>query len=66
MLPLNNRLIAILRAHSVKPMEAKEQQYVLENLDRWRSLHRLRIVLGIISWLASVTGLLASDPVIRF
>ncbi|KAF8213867.1 hypothetical protein K438DRAFT_1706083 [Mycena galopus ATCC 62051] len=68
MLPINNGLIATLRAHNsgVKSMDAKEEQHVLDQLDRWRSLHRFRIVLGIVSLLASTTGLLASDPIIQF
>ncbi|KAF8213869.1 hypothetical protein K438DRAFT_1802412 [Mycena galopus ATCC 62051] len=68
MLPLNNGLIAILRAHKsgVKPMDVKQEQHVLDELDKWRALHRVRIVLGIISWLAAITGLLASDSAIQF
>jgi hypothetical protein len=65
-LPLNNGLIAISRANSGKPMEEKQQQYVLAQLDQWRALHRVRMALGIISWLASTTALLASDPIIQF
>ncbi|KAF8131708.1 hypothetical protein K438DRAFT_1788263 [Mycena galopus ATCC 62051] len=68
MLPLNNGLIAILRAHKsgVKPMDVKQEQHVLDELDKWRALHKVRIVLGIISWLAAITGLLASDSAIQF
>ncbi|KAJ7774109.1 hypothetical protein B0H14DRAFT_2538910 [Mycena olivaceomarginata] len=66
MLPLNNGLLAISRANSGKPMEEKQQQYVLAQLDQWRALHRVRMALGIISWLASTTALLASDPIIQF
>ncbi|KAJ6547192.1 hypothetical protein B0H19DRAFT_1164396 [Mycena capillaripes] len=66
LLPLNNQLIATLRANSVKPMEPKEQQRVLDQLDQWRSMHKLRIALGLVSWVASTTALLASDPIIRF
>ncbi|KAF8213868.1 hypothetical protein K438DRAFT_1927126 [Mycena galopus ATCC 62051] len=68
MLPLNDSLIAILRAHKsgVKPMDVKQEQHVLDQLDKWRALHRVRIALGIISWLAATTGLLASDSIIKF
>jgi hypothetical protein len=66
MLPLNNGLIATLRDHSVKPLGPIEQQHVLDQLEKWRALHRVRIVLGIVSWLAATTALLAADPVIQF
>jgi len=66
LLPLSNGLLDILRAKSVKPMEPEEQQYVLDQLDKWRVLHRPRIALGVISWLAATTALLASESVILF
>ncbi|KAJ7929347.1 hypothetical protein B0H13DRAFT_946791 [Mycena leptocephala] len=66
MLPLNNGLIATLRGHSVKPLGPIEQQHVLDQLEKWRALHRVRIVLGIVSWLAATTALLAADPAIQF
>ncbi|KAJ7241953.1 hypothetical protein B0H12DRAFT_1133162 [Mycena haematopus] len=67
MLPVNNDLGAIRRASSAaKPLDANQEKHVLDQLDRWRALHRVRIVLGICSWLSAVTGVLASDPIIRF
>ncbi|KAJ6513789.1 hypothetical protein C8R47DRAFT_619377 [Mycena vitilis] len=65
MLPLNNKLIATLHANAGKPMALKDEQRVLDQLDSWRAMHRVRIVLGLISWAASVTALLASGPIIQ-
>ncbi|KAF8218335.1 hypothetical protein K438DRAFT_1747516 [Mycena galopus ATCC 62051] len=67
MLPLNDGLIVILRANSApgKLMDMKQEQHVLDQLDKWRALRRVRVGLGIISWLAATTGLLASDSTIR-
>ncbi|KAJ7771836.1 hypothetical protein B0H16DRAFT_1514909 [Mycena metata] len=65
LMPVNNDLMATLQAASVKPMEPKEENRVLNQLDKWRSLHRVRIVLGLVAWLASVTALLASDAAIK-
>ncbi|KAJ7043321.1 hypothetical protein C8F04DRAFT_1251464 [Mycena alexandri] len=65
LMPVNNDLIATLQAASVKPMEPKEEKRVLDQLDKWRSLHRVRIVLGLVPWLASATALLASDAMIK-
>ncbi|KAJ6547194.1 hypothetical protein B0H19DRAFT_1379526 [Mycena capillaripes] len=66
LLPVNNNLIAMLKANAVKPMGPKEEQHALDQLDKWRSLHRVRIVLGLIPWLASATALLATDAIIKF
>ncbi|KAJ7684772.1 hypothetical protein DFH06DRAFT_1156598 [Mycena polygramma] len=65
MLPLNNKLIATLHANAGKQLEPKDEQRVLDQLDTWRAMHRLRIALGLVSWVASVTALLASDPIIQ-
>ncbi|KAF7359440.1 hypothetical protein MSAN_01286600 [Mycena sanguinolenta] len=65
LLPLNNDLIATRKANELKPMGPKEQERVLEKLDQWRALHRVRIVIGVVPWLASVTALLASEPIIK-
>ncbi|KAJ7470412.1 hypothetical protein FB451DRAFT_337112 [Mycena latifolia] len=66
MLPVNKNLISMLRSSSLKPMEPWEQQHVLDQLDKWRALHRVRIVLGVIPWLASTTAVLLSDSILRF
>ncbi|KAJ7686199.1 hypothetical protein B0H17DRAFT_1072437 [Mycena rosella] len=66
MLPLNNDLIAKLQADSVKPMELREEQRVLEQLDQWRIMHRVRIACGLVAWGAAVTALLATDKIISF
>jgi hypothetical protein len=65
LLPVNHDLIAMRKANAVKPMEAQEEQHALDQLDKWRSLHRVRVVLGLIPWLASVTALLATGPIIE-
>ncbi|KAJ7211297.1 hypothetical protein GGX14DRAFT_697380 [Mycena pura] len=64
LLPVNNDLIAMLKANAVKSMGPKEE-HALDQLDKWRALHRVRIVLGLISWLASATALLATDAIIK-
>jgi len=64
MLPLNSELTARLKATSVKPMEPREEQRVLDLLDKWRAMHRVRMVLGTIALSASLVGLLATDRVI--
>ncbi|KAJ6529173.1 hypothetical protein DFH09DRAFT_1185360, partial [Mycena vulgaris] len=61
MLPVNNDLIARLKASSVTPMNAGEEQRVVTLLDNWRMMHRLRMVLGSIAVFASVTALMATD-----
>ncbi|KAF8185013.1 hypothetical protein K438DRAFT_1597965, partial [Mycena galopus ATCC 62051] len=66
MLQINNDLHASLKANSVKPMEEKEQKLVLDRLDKWKSLHQFRIALGVITWVAATTGLLASGPIVQF
>ncbi|KAK7062028.1 ZZ-type zinc finger-containing protein 3 [Favolaschia claudopus] len=67
MLALNNRLMGILRAHSVKPMDMKEQEFVLDGLDKWRSLHRTRMWIGAVTWVSAIVAVLANDqPIIRF
>ncbi|KAJ7168066.1 hypothetical protein C8R43DRAFT_982978 [Mycena crocata] len=66
LMPINNDLIATLQSTSSKTMEPKQEQRVLGQLDKWRALHRARIVLGIISWAASLTTVLASGPFIQF
>ncbi|KAJ7184147.1 hypothetical protein C8R46DRAFT_1063040 [Mycena filopes] len=65
LMPVNNDLMAALRASSVKPIDPKEESRVLDQLDKWRSLHRVRIVVGLVPWLACATALLASDPIIN-
>ncbi|KAJ6515567.1 hypothetical protein C8R45DRAFT_919587 [Mycena sanguinolenta] len=62
--PLNNKLMATLRDSRAKPMDAEQEEHVLDQLDEWRAMHRVRIALGIVSWLATTTGILASGPFI--
>ncbi|KAJ7043322.1 hypothetical protein C8F04DRAFT_1287848 [Mycena alexandri] len=66
MTPVNTDLIARERASIVKPMEPKEEEHVLKQLDKWRSLHRVRIALGFVAWMASVAALLASEAMIQW
>ncbi|KAJ6500377.1 hypothetical protein C8R45DRAFT_66244 [Mycena sanguinolenta] len=66
LLRINNSLLASVQANSVRPMEEKEQKLVLDQLDSWRALHRPRIALGIITWVAATAGLLASGPIVHF
>lgn len=66
MMPVNNDLGARLRSTKLKPMEPTEEAYVLDQLDKWRALHRVRIVLGAISCLSVTTAILASGPIIQF
>ncbi|KAJ7702437.1 hypothetical protein B0H17DRAFT_1194919 [Mycena rosella] len=66
LLPVNADLINILRSTSSRQMEPKEEQRALDQLDKWRALHRFRLFLGTIPWLASTTALLLSDSIIRF
>ncbi|KAJ6529156.1 hypothetical protein DFH09DRAFT_1327394 [Mycena vulgaris] len=66
MLPLNHKLIATLESTAVKPMELEDEQRVLDQLDRWRAMHRVRIVLGAIAWLASAIPLFATDRVLWY
>jgi len=65
LLPVNNDLIAMRKANAVKPMEPREEQRALDQLDKWRALHRVRITLGLFPWLASAIALLAADPIIK-
>ncbi|KAJ7684775.1 hypothetical protein DFH06DRAFT_1156608 [Mycena polygramma] len=65
LLPVNNNLIAMHEANAVKPMGQREQQHALDQLDKWRELHRFRVVAGIIPWLASTIALLATDSIIQ-
>ncbi|KAJ7756751.1 hypothetical protein DFH07DRAFT_819781 [Mycena maculata] len=65
MMPVNNDLVARLRATKLKPMEPKEEAFVLDQLDKWRAMHRLRIALGIVAWLSVATAVLASGPIIQ-
>lgn len=65
-MPVNNDLGARLRSTKLKPMEPSEEAHVLDQLDNWRALHRVRIVLGVISWLSVTTAILACGPVIQF
>jgi len=62
--PLNNKLMATLRDSRAKPMDAEQEEHVLDQLDEWRAMHWVRIALGIVSWLATTTGILASGPFI--
>ncbi|KAJ7487885.1 hypothetical protein FB451DRAFT_728731 [Mycena latifolia] len=64
-LPLNADLIGKLKSAAVKPMEPIEEQRVLDQLDKWRSLHRVRMVLGTAAWLISILALLATDKIIE-
>jgi hypothetical protein len=66
MLPVNSELTARLKATAVKPMEPREEQRVLDLLDKWRAMHRVRMVLGTIALSASLVGLLATDRVIWY
>ncbi|KAJ7043324.1 hypothetical protein C8F04DRAFT_1251467 [Mycena alexandri] len=61
----NNELMASFRASAVKPMEPGEEKRVLDLLDKWRSLHRVRITLGLVTWVASATAVLATDAIIQ-
>ncbi|KAF7338581.1 hypothetical protein MVEN_02084400 [Mycena venus] len=65
LLPTNKDLIAMRKANAVKPMGSREEQRALDQLDKWRALHRVRITLGLFPWLASAVALLAADPIIR-
>jgi hypothetical protein len=64
MLPVNNELAEQLQAAALKPMEPLEEQRVLDLLDKWRAMHRVRMVLGTIALSASLVGLLATDRLI--
>ncbi|KAJ7487894.1 hypothetical protein FB451DRAFT_728828 [Mycena latifolia] len=64
MLPVNNDLGARLKSTSVKPMDPVDERRTLEQLDKWRVMHRVRIVLGTIAWSASIGALLATDKII--
>ncbi|KAJ7487893.1 hypothetical protein FB451DRAFT_1126284 [Mycena latifolia] len=64
MLSVNNDLKARLKSSSVKPMEPVDERRTLEQLDKWRALHRVRMVLGTIAWSASIVALLATDKII--
>ncbi|KAF7355593.1 hypothetical protein MSAN_01476500 [Mycena sanguinolenta] len=64
--PVNSNLMATLRDSRAKPMDAEQEEHVLNQLDKWRAMHRVRIVLGIVSWLAATTGILANGPFISF
>ncbi|KAJ7100559.1 hypothetical protein C8R43DRAFT_1114732, partial [Mycena crocata] len=65
LLPVNNELADTLRATAARPMNATQEERVLGLLDKWRALHRARIVMGIISWAAATTAVLASGPLIQ-
>ncbi|KAJ7771828.1 hypothetical protein B0H16DRAFT_1514888 [Mycena metata] len=65
MMPVNNDLMALLRASSVKPFEPKEEKHVLDQLDNWKSLHRVRMGLGFVAWMASATALFATESMIE-
>ncbi|KAJ7445827.1 hypothetical protein B0H11DRAFT_2249377 [Mycena galericulata] len=65
MMPVNNALGAQLRSTKLKPMEPAEEARVLDQLDSWRAMHRVRIVLGVISWLSVTSAILASGPFIQ-
>ncbi|KAJ7135833.1 hypothetical protein C8R44DRAFT_848645 [Mycena epipterygia] len=60
-LPLNAGLSAMLRSASVKPMDDIEEQHALDQLDRWRARHSVRIVLGTIVWSAATIAILSMD-----
>ncbi|KAJ7043313.1 hypothetical protein C8F04DRAFT_1074388 [Mycena alexandri] len=65
MMPVNNDLMASLRASTVKPIEPKEEKHVLDQLDSWRSLNRVRMGLGFVAWMASATALFATEAMIE-
>ncbi|KAJ6529172.1 hypothetical protein DFH09DRAFT_1094128 [Mycena vulgaris] len=65
-LPVNNDLLARLKASSVTPMNAGEEQRVVALQDKWRVMHRLRMVFGSIAVFASVTALMATDRMIWY
>ncbi|KAJ7096615.1 hypothetical protein B0H15DRAFT_1019643 [Mycena belliarum] len=64
LMPVNNNLAATLKATSVnEPMSSMEQERVLEKLDTWRKWHRVRMSLGAVAWVATVTAIMATDKV---
>ncbi|KAJ7135827.1 hypothetical protein C8R44DRAFT_769114 [Mycena epipterygia] len=65
MLPVNNGLLATRRATAGQAMEPWEEHHTLEQLDKWRAMNRVRIGLGVVSWLASTVAVLASEPMVE-
>ncbi|KAJ7129912.1 hypothetical protein C8R43DRAFT_957387 [Mycena crocata] len=46
--PLNGELIATLRAHSSKSMEPRDGKHVMNQLDKWRYLNKVRQFIAVI------------------
>ncbi|KAJ7135820.1 hypothetical protein C8R44DRAFT_976602 [Mycena epipterygia] len=58
-------MLPVKRATAGQAMEPWEEQQTLDQLDKWRAMNRIRIGLGVVSWLASTVAVLASEPIIE-
>ncbi|KAJ7135854.1 hypothetical protein C8R44DRAFT_869551 [Mycena epipterygia] len=60
---VNNGLGAMLQSTSLKPMDPIQEKHALVQLDKWRAMHRVRIVLGTITWSTATIVMLATDSI---
>ncbi|KAJ7632292.1 hypothetical protein FB45DRAFT_1026475 [Roridomyces roridus] len=63
LMPVNNDLLA--RHAKQMEIDAAGEAHIEAQLNQWSALHRVRIVLGAISFLSATTALLASSPIIQ-
>ncbi|KAJ7096086.1 hypothetical protein C8R44DRAFT_889812 [Mycena epipterygia] len=61
MFPVNNGLSSMLQSTSLKPVDPIQEKHALDQLDKWRAMHRVRIVLGTIAWATAITAILGTD-----